>query len=83
MSGLDPLGRRLVADLIQAIRRSGKTIFFSSHILSDIERLCDRVGILHQGRLLYCGQLEGFIKDQENLEAAFVDLIEHSEGGDQ
>jgi ABC-2 type transport system ATP-binding protein len=83
MSGLDPLGRRLVADLIQAIRRSGKTIFFSSHILSDIERLCDRVGILHQGRLLYCGQLEGFIEDQENLEAAFVDLIEHSEGGDQ
>lgn len=83
MSGLDPLGRRLVADLIQAIRESGKTIFFSSHILSDIERLCDRVGILHQGRLHYCGTLKGFVEDKPNLETAFVELIERSEGGDQ
>ena len=80
MSGLDPLGRRLVADLIQDLGRAGKTVFFSSHILSDIERLCDRVGILHQGSLLYCGALDGFVKDQENLEAAFVALIEQSEG---
>jgi ABC-2 type transport system ATP-binding protein len=83
MSGLDPLGRRLVANLIQAIRESGKTIFFSSHILSDIERLCDRVGILHQGRLHYCGSLQGFVKDKADLETAFVELIECSEGGDQ
>jgi ABC-2 type transport system ATP-binding protein len=83
MSGLDPLGRRLVADLILAIREAGKTIFFSSHILSDIERLCDRVGILHQGRLLYCGPLAGFVEGKENLEAAFVELIEQDNGGDQ
>lgn len=83
MSGLDPLGRRLVADLIQAIRESGKTIFFSSHILSDIERLCDRVGILHQGQLLYCGALSGFVEGRENLEAAFVELIERGGGGEQ
>lgn len=81
MSGLDPLGRRLVADMIQAIRKSGKTIFFSSHILSDIERLCDRVGILNQGRLLYCGPMAGFTTGKENLEAAFVALIEQDQGG--
>lgn len=83
MSGLDPLGRRLVADLIQKLKHSGKTVFFSSHILSDIERLCDRVGILHQGCLLYCGTLAGFIEDKENLEAAFVALIEERDGGSQ
>jgi ABC-2 type transport system ATP-binding protein len=83
MSGLDPLGRRLVADLIQGIHQSGKTIFFSSHILSDIERLCDRVGILHQGRLLFCGPLADFVQGQETLESAFVDLIADSDGGDQ
>ena len=81
MSGLDPLGRRLVADLIQSLKQSGKTVFFSSHILSDIERLCDRVGILHQGCLLYCGSLSGFIQEKDNLESAFVTLIEQSDGG--
>lgn len=75
MSGLDPLGRRLVADLIQDLKRAGKTIFFSSHILGDIERLCDRIGILHQGRLLYCGSLADFSQAQSNFEDAFVELI--------
>jgi ABC-2 type transport system ATP-binding protein len=81
MSGLDPLGRRLVADLIQGIHQSGKTIFFSSHILSDIERLCDRVGILHQGRLLFCGPLDDFVEGKDSLETAFVELIARSDGG--
>jgi ABC-2 type transport system ATP-binding protein len=81
MSGLDPLGRRLVADLIQGIHQSGKTIFFSSHILSDIERLCDRVGILHQGRLLFCGPLDDFVEGKDSLETAFVELIASSDGG--
>jgi ABC-2 type transport system ATP-binding protein len=81
MSGLDPLGRRLVADLIQGIHQYGKTIFFSSHILSDIERLCDRVGILHQGRLLFCGPLADFMQGKDTLETAFVELIARSDGG--
>jgi ABC-2 type transport system ATP-binding protein len=51
MSGLDPMGRREVRDLIQELRREGKTVFFSTHILSDAEALCDRVGIIHQGTL--------------------------------
>ena len=55
MSGLDPMGRREVRDLIQQLRAEGKTVFFSTHILSDAEALCDRVGIIHQGELLGVG----------------------------
>ena len=51
MSGLDPIGRRDVRDLIEDLKQEGKTVFFSTHILSDAEALCDRVAILHQGEL--------------------------------
>lgn len=51
MSGLDPMGRREVRTLIEDLKARGKTIFFSTHILSDAEALCDRVGIIHQGEL--------------------------------
>ncbi len=51
MSGLDPMGRREVRDLIAQLKHEGKTVFFSTHILSDAETLCDRVGIIHQGEL--------------------------------
>ncbi len=51
MSGLDPMGRREVRDLMEQLKREGKTIFFSTHILSDAEALCDRVAIIHQGEL--------------------------------
>ncbi len=51
MSGLDPIGRREVRDLIQELNEQGKTIFFSTHILSDAETLCDRVAVLNKGEL--------------------------------
>jgi ABC-2 type transport system ATP-binding protein len=51
MSGLDPMGRRDVRDLIELLKRQGKTVFFSTHILSDAEALCDRVAIIHLGEL--------------------------------
>lgn len=51
MSGLDPLGRHEVRELIQELKDSGKTIFFSTHILSDAEALCDRVAVIHKGEL--------------------------------
>ena len=57
MSGLDPIGRREVRDLISALRQDGKTVFMCSHILSDIEVLCDRVAILKGGRLAQVGYL--------------------------
>src|ERR671938_116487 len=58
MSGLDPIGRREVRDLIASLRAKGTTVFMCSHILSDIEVLCDRVAILNKGRLAETGRLE-------------------------
>ena len=57
MSGLDPIGRRLVRDLILGLRKAGKTVLFSTHILSDAETLCDRVAVLRAGRLVRVGSL--------------------------
>jgi ABC-2 type transport system ATP-binding protein len=51
MSGLDPMGRREVRDLMSELKKEGKTVFFSTHILSDAEALCDRVAVIHQGEL--------------------------------
>ena len=58
MSGLDPIGRREVRDLIASLRQEGKTVFMCSHILSDIEVLCDRVAILRGGKLSQQGRLD-------------------------
>jgi ABC-2 type transport system ATP-binding protein len=57
MTGLDPIGRREVRDLILQLRQEKKTVFFSTHILSDAETLCDRVAILNRGQLQGCGEL--------------------------
>src|ERR671917_183409 len=57
MSGLDPVGRREVRDLIAQLRTQGTTVFFCSHILADIEVLCDRAAILQKGRLAHIGRL--------------------------
>jgi len=58
MSGLDPLGRYQVREIILQLKAQGKTIFFNSHILSDVEHLCDRVAILARGELLAVGTLD-------------------------
>ena len=57
MSGLDPMGRREVRDLMERLKQEGKTVFFSTHILSDAEALCDRVAIIHQGELRGIGTI--------------------------
>jgi len=62
MSGLDPVGRKDVRDLIFEERRRGRTIFFSTHILSDVETLCDRVTILRRGEVVVSGRLEELLK---------------------
>jgi len=61
MSGLDPIGRRLVRDIILGLKDQGKTVLFSTHILSDAEALCDRVALLRGGELLRVGDLAGIL----------------------
>ena len=75
MSGLDPLGRYQVKQLIRDLKAEGKTVFFSSHILSDIEELCDRIAIIHTGELLYSGSVVDFVAENQNLEDNFIDII--------
>jgi ABC-2 type transport system ATP-binding protein len=65
MSGLDPMGRREVRDLIQQLRHEGKTVFFSTHILSDAEALCDRVGVIHQGELRGVGAVADLTSEKQ------------------
>ena len=52
MSGLDPIGRQMVVDIIHDYRKKGTTILFCSHILSDVERICDRISIMNRGRIV-------------------------------
>lgn len=58
MTGLDPVGRHDVRRIVLDLKGRGKTVFFSSHILSDVEALCDRAAVIHEGRLVSCGRLE-------------------------
>jgi ABC-2 type transport system ATP-binding protein len=63
MSGLDPVGRKLVANLMLAMRDRGKVVFFSTHILHDVEVICDRIGIINKGELRFCGTLPDIISE--------------------
>ena len=80
MSGLDPIGRKLVGDLILELKSEGKTVFFSSHILTDVERFCDRAGILVGGRLRLVGSLTDILSRAGSLEDIFMREI-HAAGG--
>jgi len=64
MSGLDPVGRKEVRDLIVEERKAGRTVFFSTHILSDVEVLCDRVCILKKGEVVVAGSLRDLLGEQ-------------------
>jgi ABC-2 type transport system ATP-binding protein len=73
MSGLDPVGRKEVRDLIVAQKAAGKTVFFSSHILSDVEMLCDRVCILRKGEVVVSGKLRSLLaEDKKRREVTVV-----------
>lgn len=72
MSGLDPIGRKMVGDIILDLKREGKTVFFSSHILTDIERFCDRIGIIVSGKLRLVEQMSTLLKDGITLEDVFL-----------
>lgn len=82
-SGLDPIGRRDVAEIIRESQNQGKTIFFSSHILPDVERLCDRVGVIRQGHMEVVGTLHELLSTEKSVEIvlrgnaspAFIDAI--------
>jgi len=85
MSGLDPIGRKEIRDLILRLHAEGKTVFMNTHILSDVELLCERVAIIVEGRIRYEGYTEAVLAEEERradvvLVAASPDLVQALEG---
>jgi ABC-2 type transport system ATP-binding protein len=78
MSGLDPMGRRDMTSLIQELNESGVTIMFSSHILPDVEALCDRVAILNQGKLVSEGRLDQILDVTIRAVELMIDQVPES-----
>ena len=78
MSGLDPRARTLVKDMLMDIKKEGRTIFLSSHILADMDEICDKVAVLHDGVIQFTGKPAALKKQTscENLERAFLHFIE-------
>ncbi|HEV2209750.1 MAG TPA: ABC transporter ATP-binding protein [Verrucomicrobiae bacterium] len=75
-SGLDPIGRMKVREIIQRLKNQGKTVFFSSHELGEVETVCDRVAIINEGRLMVEGRVSDLIEQhQANLEKIFLNII--------
>lgn len=67
MSGLDPIGRKEIRDLIIRLRAEGKTVFMNTHILSDVEMVCDRVAIIVGGKIMYQGRTEEFLSKSDHV----------------
>jgi ABC-2 type transport system ATP-binding protein len=74
MSGLDPDGRILVKEILRDQQKQGRGIFFSSHLLEDMEQLCSHLVVIHQGEIIYQGSIDTVMKDQKSLEEAFKEL---------
>jgi ABC-2 type transport system ATP-binding protein len=75
-SGLDPIGRMKVREIIQRLKQSGKTVFFSSHELGEVETVCDRVAIVNQGELKVQGRVADLVREHNtNLENIFLKII--------
>lgn len=78
LSGLDPVGRKEMKDAIQEVYGMGKTIFFSSHIVPDLEEVCDSVVFIEKGKLVYQGAIEALV--HENIKPEFIIRTESIEG---
>lgn len=72
MSGLDPDGRSLVKDILKAEKERGVSIFFSSHLLQDMEELCSHLIVINDGSIIYDEKLKSFMAEYQNLETAFA-----------
>lgn len=71
MSGLDPDGRSMVKDILKQERQRGVSLFFSSHLLQDMEELCSHLVVINRGQILYEGALASFMSEYQSLEKAF------------
>ena len=77
LDGLDPLGRREMKQVMLQMKKEGRKIFLNTHILYDVEEMCDEVGVIHRGKLLYAGPVADFCAGMP-LEERFVKTIEQA-----
>ena len=80
VSGLDPLGMRDVRIILEEFKNRGNTIILNSHLLSEVERLCDTVAIMNNGRIITKGSISKIVRDNETLEDVFIRHIEGKDG---
>ncbi|HOX16329.1 MAG TPA: ABC transporter ATP-binding protein [Smithellaceae bacterium] len=74
-SGLDPIGIREIRQLLESLKEQGMTIFLNSHLLSEVEKICDNAAIINQGKLLVKDNISALIKNGDTLEDVFVRLV--------
>jgi ABC-2 type transport system ATP-binding protein len=74
-SGLDPIGIREIRLLLESLKHQGMTIFLNSHLLSEVEKICDTAAIINRGRLLVKDSISVIVKDGDTLEDVFVRLV--------
>lgn len=81
MSGLDPMGMKEMRDVILGLRAAGRTVFFNSHVLLEVERICDRVGVMHHGRLIVNSPVAALMQGQgpEGLEGAVLGAMKEAD----
>ena len=80
MSGLDPDGRDMVKDILREEQKRGKSLFFSSHLLLDMEELCSDLVVINKGKTIYNGALDSFMSEYQSLEKAFSTLKKKDNG---
>jgi ABC-2 type transport system ATP-binding protein len=74
-SGLDPIGIREIRQLLESLKKQGMTIFLNSHLLSEVEKICDNAAIINRGRLLVKDKISTLVKDGDTLEDVFVRFV--------
>ena len=74
-AGLDPIGIRELRQLLESLKGQGMTVFLNSHLLSEVEKICDTAAIINRGRLLVKDAIPAIVKDGETLEDVFVKLV--------
>jgi ABC-2 type transport system ATP-binding protein len=75
-AGLDPIGIREIRQLLESLKSQGMTIFLNSHLLSEVEKICDNAAIISRGKLLVKDKISSLVKEGDSLEDVFVRYVE-------
>jgi len=74
-AGLDPIGIRETRQLLESLKSKGMTVFLNSHLLSEVEKICDNAAIINRGKLMVKNKISSLVKDGDTLEDVFVRFV--------